>query len=302
MGDVVVVASINVDLVVSTDRLPAPGETVTGGTFARHHGGKGANQAVAAARWGAQVHVVGAVGDDDLGRDAVAALAGDGIDTRHVARRQGTPTGVALVTVDRDGENQIAVAPGANRHVDTDGLAEVLEARGGRGVLLTGFEVPDTAVRHALVTGRAAGWIVVVDPAPARDLGGALRGSGAVLTPNRGELTAIAGEGEVADVARGLASDTAGPVVVTLGGDGALVAQPDGATTPLSAPTVTPRDTTGAGDTFAGVLAAELAAGTALVDAARAAVAAAAVATTATGARTGMPTRAGVADQLGPRP
>src|SRR4051794_24593359 len=130
---VVVVGSINVDLVVSVARLPAAGETVAGGTFARHGGGKSANQAVAAARLGASVALVGAVGEDEMGAEAVRELAREGIDVSHVARVD-APTGVALITVDTAGENQIAVASGANATLDADyvkaALAEVL---GGRG-------------------------------------------------------------------------------------------------------------------------------------------------------------------------
>src|SRR3954451_11421543 len=129
-GTVVVVGSINADLVVTLDRLPAPGETVIGGRFARHGGGKGANQAVAAARAGARVRFVGAVGDDDFGAGALEELEREGVDVGGVARLDGEPTGVALIAVDREGRNQIAVASGANGRVDGAGL-RAAEAGGG---------------------------------------------------------------------------------------------------------------------------------------------------------------------------
>lgn len=290
MGSVVVVGSINADLVVVTERLPRRGETVVGGRFARHWGGKGANQAVAAARYGADVCLLGAVGDDDLGQGAVAALAADGVSTERVTRFGDTPTGVALVMVDRQGENQIAVASGANRRVEAHGLEDVLAGLPGPGVILTVFEVPDAAVVRALEAGRAAGWQVVVNPAPGRDVPDAARGSGAILTPNRGELEVIAEEGEPEVVARRFAEEvTGGPVVVTLGAEGALVVTGEETST-ITPPAVVARDTTGAGDTFNGVLAAALAEERSLLDAVQLGVAAAAFSVEVEGARDGMPT------------
>lgn len=288
MGSVVVVGSINVDLVVVTDELPRPGQTVTGGRFARHWGGKGANQAVAAARYGADVRLVGAVGDDDHGEGAIAALAADGISTERVARLPDWDTGVALVMVDHRGDNQIAVASGANLRVDAHGLRDVLAGLPGPGVVLTVFEVPDAAVVRAVEAGRDAGWRVVVNPAPGRELPDAVHGSGAVLTPNRGELEVIGGRGEPQEVARRLAREvTAGPVVVTLGADGALVATAEAVVT-VEPPTVVARDATGAGDTFNGVLAASLVEGRSLVEAVELSVAAAAFSVEVDGARDGM--------------
>src|SRR3954451_4368398 len=135
---VVVVGSINADLVVAVERLPAPGETVSGGRFARHGGGKGANQAVAAARLGATVAMIGAVGDDDLGEAALRELADEGVDVSGVVRLPGEPTGVALIAVDAAGENQIAVASGANAAL----TAAHVPALDGDGVVLLGHEVP----------------------------------------------------------------------------------------------------------------------------------------------------------------
>src|SRR3954452_5949892 len=256
-GTVLVVGSVNVDLVVTLDRLPAPGETVIGGRFARHGGGKGANQAVAAARAGATVRFVGAVGDDDFGAAALAELEAEGIDVGAVARIHDAPTGVALISVDREGRNQIAVASGANARVDAAMARAAGDLESG-DVCLLGFEVPDEAVVAAARGAARAGAGIVLNPAPARALADALAGLGVVLTPNADEARALGG-------ARALAAHTGAPVIVTRGADGALLV--DGAhETELAAPQVEAVDTTGAGDVFNGVLAAGLAAGLGLAE------------------------------------
>jgi ribokinase len=278
----VIVGSINADLVVVTDRLPAAGETTTGGTFAQHGGGKGANQAVAAARLGADVTMVGAVGDDDLGGAALRALRDEGIDIEHVAVVD-QPTGVALIVVDRDGENQIAVASGANAEMF---LGE-LEMH-GEGVVLLGHEVSAEVVAKAARAAADAGWPVVLNPAPARELPDVPI---AVLTPNRSEAAELTGEDDPEAAARALAERTGAAVLITLGADGALLLEPGEALTLLSATQIDVVDTTGAGDTVNGALAVELANGASLVDAARFALRAAAISTTKPGARGGMPRR-----------
>jgi ribokinase len=292
---VIVVGSINVDLTVALERLPARGETVGGGTLARSGGGKGANQAVAAARYGATVALVGAVGDDDLGEQALAALAADGVDVARVERRAGVSTGVALIVVDRAGDNQIAVASGANHALDGPAVTATLGALGRPpACVLASFELRDEAVLAAARAARAAAWPLIVDPAPARPIPAALAELGPILTPNQHEAAELTGLDDPDAAARQLRDLTGAPVVVTLGAGGAVIA--DGpATTRVPAPAVRAVDTTGAGDTFNGVLAAELAAGAALVDAARAAARAAALSVTVRGARAGMPTRADVA-------
>ena len=293
---VVVVASINVDLVVAVQRLPAAGETVAGGRFARHGGGKGANQAVAAARLGADVAVVGAVGDDDLGEEALAGLEAEGIDVGGVARLEGVPTGVAAIVVDAAGENQIAVASGANAQLDPMSVQRAVADRlgAGRGVVLLGHEVPSGAVAAGARAAAAAGWMVVLNPAPARPLDADVLAAHPLLTPNRAEACELAGNDDADAAARALAARTGAPVLVTLGGDGALLADGEGVQR-LPTPRVQVVDTTGAGDTVNGALAVELAGGRSLPDAARFALAAAARSTTAPGARGGMPRR----DELG---
>jgi ribokinase len=286
VSELVVVGSVNADLVVRLSRLPAPGETVSGGTFERHHGGKSANQAVAAARLGASVTFVGAVGADDLGADAVAALEREGIDCSGVARLEDAPTGVALIVVDEAGENQIAVASGANAR-----LAAPAVPAGARIVLL-GLEVPDEAV---LAAAHAAGSArLVLNPAPARPVPDELLDRGPILTPNAAEARALAGKTDAEAAGRALADRTGAPVVVTLGADGALLLAPRAAPEQVPALRVEVVDTTCAGDTFTGALAAELARGADIRAAARFATAAAALSTQAAGAREGMPDRAAV--------
>jgi ribokinase len=307
---VIVVGSINVDLVARVDHLPAVGETVGDARFDRHPGGKGGNQAVAAARLGAHVALVGAIGDDPLAADARAALASEGIDLAGLSVVTGS-TGVALILVDRNGENVIAVAPGANAAVSADVATGALArlAIGSDDVLLVGHEIPTSTVRTALAAGRAAGARTVLNPAPAAGIERALFDLVDVLVPNRVELGQIvAADGRRAG--RGLDPGAAperlaatllevsgdGPavreaVVVTLGAGGALVIRPDGSLVEAVAPRVDAVDTVGAGDTFVGALAADLAAGRALDEAVRRAVVAAALSTTKAGARGGMPTR-----------
>jgi ribokinase len=285
-GSVLVIGSINADLVVTLDRLPEPGETVTGGRFARHGGGKGANQAVAAARAGARVRFAGAVGDDDLGAAAIEELTAEGVDTAAIARLEGEPTGVALIAVDGDGRNQIAVASGANARVDAALVARALDAAPltEHDVVLLGFEVPDDAVVAGARAAADAGARAILNPAPARDLPDGLLDHGVLLTPNGLEAAALTGETEPAAAARALARRMNAPVIVTVGADGALLAGADGIVE-IAAPEVDVVDTTGAGDAFNGVLAAGLAAGDALEDAARAAVAAASASVRRAGAR-----------------
>ncbi len=285
---VVVVGSINADLVVVAERLPGPGETVSGGRFARHGGGKSANQAVAAARLGADVALIGAVGDDELGEAALAELAAEGVDVSGVTR---TPeaTGVALIVVDAAGENQIAIAAGANGTLGAEHVPELA----GDGVLLLGFEVPDAAVVAGARAAAAAGWTTILNPAPPREIPSAVLATRPLLTPNAHEAARLTGCDDPEAAARALRERTGAPVLVTLGGDGVLLL--DDGPERIPARRVDVVDTTGAGDTFNGALAAELAAGRPLADAARFAVAAAARSTTGEGARGGMPRREEVA-------
>ncbi len=277
----VMVGAINVDLVVSGARLPRPGETIAGGTFSEHHGGKGGNQAVAAARALAEhgrVAMVGSVGDDRFGASGVDALRVEGVGTDSVTVVREAPTGIALIVVDPEGENQISTAPGANLLLGADDVIQALD-RLGPGMVLSSFETPLDAVRAAGDWCRGNGVPFVLNPAPANSEAWDLLSLADYLTPNETELAAL---GEV----------PAGVVVIeTRGADGVRVQTKDDLedVPPLD---VTPVDTTGAGDCFNGVLAAGLLERLSLRAAVDRAVVAAGLSVTKQGAREGMPTRA----------
>lgn len=288
-GRVLVIGSINVDLVVTAPRLPMPGETVLGGSFRRHFGGKGANQAVAARRAGAQVTMLGAVGRDTYGDESLADLSAEGVDVRHVGRVDAA-TGLAVIAVDADGQNQIVVAPGANAALGAEHVTRALE-RTAPDVLLASLEVPMEAVARAVLSAAAVGALVVVNPAPAAELPLDLLAAGPVLTPNRSELALVGGAPELETAVERLRRAGARGIVVTLGAGGAIAYDGDDVAQlpPLAVPEVL--DTTGAGDAFSGVLAAWLAEGRALREAAAAANVAAGLSVQGPGARGGMPTR-----------
>ena len=287
--EVAVVGSLNLDLVVRVARLPGPGETVSGDDVFRNPGGKGANQAVAAARLGRRVAMVGRVGDDDAGRELVESLEADAVDSSRVRVVAGVPSGIALITVSEDGENQIVVSPGANAHLTPDDVGQARAALRAAAVTLLQLEVPLEAVAAAA---RAAGGTVVLNPAPVRDLPEELLAEVDVLVPNRVELAQLAGGAEpetVAEATRLAGRLPARAVVVTLGADGCLVIV-GGDATHVPAVPVRAVDTTAAGDAFCGGLADALAGGAALEDAARRAVRVAAAACLRPGAQASLPT------------
>jgi ribokinase len=291
---VVIVGSVNVDLVVVAERLPGRGETVLGRRLERYGGGKGANAAVAAARLGAHARLVAAVGDDALGQEALAELRHEGVDVEGVGTVSGEATGAALIVVDASGDNQIAVGAGANAALAPDRVRRALEGVLDRaGCLLVSLEVPHEAVGVAVDVGRGRGVPVVVNPAPARPSALELAALAPIFTPNAGEARELTGEPDKRRAAVTLARRTGAPVIVTDGSAGALVLEePDGKALALPAPSgVTAVDTTGAGDTFSGALATRIAAGDDLRAAAGFAVAAGACAVQARGARSGMPTQ-----------
>jgi ribokinase len=304
-GQVVVVGSINADLVVRVSHLPAPGETVPGARIERHGGGKGANQAVAAARLGAPVRFIGAVGEDDVGAELAAQLAAEGIDVSYLLRVPRVPSGIAVIMVEQLGENSIVVALGANDELPETYVRDALRtsALPGDTLLVGGFEIPDHAISATVRHAREAGLRLLVSPAPARTIPlGILEemfAARAILTPNEGEACALAGEDSVEAAAFELARRTQAAVVVTLGQRGALLAL-NGSLESLAAPRVDVQDTTGAGDVFTGALAAELAHGMELRAAVRYALAAASLSVTVAGARGGSPTRESVAALMGP--
>jgi ribokinase len=311
-GRVIVVGSVNVDLVAAVDRLPGRGETVTGATFNRYPGGKGGNQATAAARLGAAVSFVGAVGSDLFGAEARDALAAEAIDVAELAPTDGA-TGVALIVVEASGENVIAVASGANGSMSSDFVEAALgRLRPSPGdVVLVSNEIPKAAVRAALAEGRRVGAVTVLNPAPAGGLDRSHLRFVDILVPNRGELADLVGLDDrrtgrpqtsaprsVSDGAAVLLAENsegagvARAVLVTLGGDGAVLVTPGESPRRIAAPAVRVVDTVGAGDTVVGALAAGLAEGRDLDDAAARAVVAATLSATRAGARSGMPSLA----------
>ncbi|MFZ4719089.1 MAG: ribokinase [Ilumatobacteraceae bacterium] len=281
--DVAVVGSANLDLVATVDRLPGPGETVAGTSYAEYPGGKGLNQAVAAARAGASTAFVGAVGHDSAGEMLLGVMHDDGIDTRHV-HAVGEPSGRALIFVSSEGENSIVVVAGANATVAADEMPTA-------SVVLAQLEVPLDAIERAFTAARAAGATTVLNPAPAAPLPDSLLALCDVLTPNEHEVELLGG----VDRLRALGATA---VIVTRGAQGADLHTADGVThvDPLPVAAV---DTTGAGDCFSGVLCARLAAGDDLATGMRVASAAAALSTTVAGAVPSMPYASAVRAALG---
>jgi len=298
-GTVCVCGSINTDLVIYLDRLPQPGETVTGGTFASFPGGKGANQAVAARRSGAAVAMHGCLGGDAFGRERLAGLAAEGIDTTGVRILPGSPSGVASITVDAAGENCIAVASGANAMFDGEGVVFPVSRPGGLTVCLFQNEVPQEATERLVEKAHAAGHVVVWNLAPALSRRPAPRTLRMVdhLVCNRNELAALTGgspapaPSDVEAQARVALSWGVGNVIVTLGKEGSICMSAV-TTLRVAAFPVTAVDTVGAGDCYCGVFAAALSEGDGVAPAARRASAAAALSATRRGAQTSMPVRA----------
>ncbi|HEY1916870.1 MAG TPA: ribokinase [Streptosporangiaceae bacterium] len=297
---VAVVGSVNADYILAVSTLPRPGETVTGGRLSVRPGGKGANQAHAAARLGADVILVAAVGPDEAGRAERASLAADHIDPGGLAECD-APTGAAVVLVDAAGENAIAVAPGANDLLSAELVRQRLDGWLDRAsVLLCSLEVPLEPVTAAAQAATAVGAHVIVNPAPAQPLPAALLRD-AVLTPNEGEIRRLVpdADDEAAAVAHLLGAG-ARAVVITKGGRGAVLHDAGQAPLEVAAPRVEVVDTVGAGDAFNGALAWSLGHGAPLRSAVAAAVAAGAAACTGPGARDALPDPAALAALLGP--
>lgn len=287
--DVVVIGSLNRDISVMTPRLPRPGESVTGTDHFFGPGGKGANQAVAVARLGGAVAMVGRVGADEHGRALVSGLADEGVDVSAVGVDDTAGTGLAVITIDDTAENTIVVSPGANATLTARQLDEHRDLIGSARVVLAQLEVPLEAVTAAA---EMAAGTFCLNPAPARRLPGALMERIDVLIPNRSELGHLAGSGEpvTASDAATMANRLSHPghTIVTLGSEGAVLIQGDDVVE-VSPPSVDPVDPTGAGDAFCGALAYSLSRGRSLEEAVRLAVAAGAVAVTRRGAQAGMP-------------
>jgi ribokinase len=284
---VVVVGSVNVDLIVRVPSLPSRGETVIGGTFSRAPGGKGGNAAVAAARLGARTWFVGLVGRDDLGGEARRDLAESGVDVSGLGEVD-EPTGAAAILVDERGENIIAVASGANASLDGDQVTAALNGiDADHAVLLANLEVPDDAVSAAARAAGDRGWPIVLNPAPARVVPAEVVAACRVVVPNEAEAVTLGGVDE-------LLGGGADAVVVTRGPAGADLHRAGVPVHHQDAFRIDAMDTTGAGDAFCAALAVAVAEGRDLEAAVREAAATGALASRAVGARAGLPTRAEV--------
>ena len=288
---VTVLGSLNMDISVTVPRLPTPGATVLGAAAQFTPGGKGANQAVAAARLGADVRMVGCIGDDDFGRQLLAALRAEGIDASAVRAVPSAPTGLAMIAVDEAGENLIVVAPGANHQVGPADIANANDA----GLLVISAEIPVPAIAQALAQAEGRSCVLNLAPAPENAADIVTRSGERLdwLVVNESEAAAVLGHpvSGLADATKAATELTAkGPrhAVVTAGAHGAALAAPDGTHT-IDGFNVTAVDTVGAGDTFVGALAVALAAGVPPPEAIRAAAAAGATAVTRPGAQTAMP-------------
>lgn len=295
---IAVVGSINLDLVVRCAALPRPGQTVAGDDLQEHGGGKGANQAVAAARLGARTTLIARVGDDGAGQRLRAGLAAEGVAVPDDLVSAGVPSGTAIIAVEHGGENHILLVPGANAQL----MPADVERHGGciraARVLLLQLEIPGETVLAAARLARAAGVRVLLDPAPApQRLDPGLHHVD-LLSPNRSEAEALVGRplptiAAVGEAACELVARGAGAVVVTLGAEGALLCA-DGRTRHLPAPAVDAIDATAAGDAFKAALALRWAEGAALEEAVRFALAAGALAASRPGAQPSLPRRAEV--------
>ena len=299
MARIVVVGSFNMDLVVRLPVIPKPGETLLGGVFATYPGGKGSNQAVAAARLGGEVTMIGRVGADAFGDQLLAAARAEGIDTRFVGVDPHTATGVALIQVDAQGQNSIAVASGANFTLTAADVADAFARLDRVDMLVMPLETPLETIVIAAELARKAGARVVLNPAPAQHLSPELLTTVDVLVPNEHEAAFMTGieiqsRLDARRAAEQLLRSGPGSVIITMGSEGALIAElaePAPIFTQAAAFSVDAIDTTAAGDAFVGALAVMLGEGQSLTEAARFASAAAAIAVTRAGAQPSLPTR-----------
>jgi len=293
MTKILVVGSINMDLVVRVSHSPKPGETVLGSDFATFPGGKGANQAVAASRMGGEVSMVGRVGMDDFGDGLLQELVDNQIKTAHVIKDPTAPTGIAMIAVAHNGENMIVVASGANSKVSVEDVNEANSLMSETDIMLVQMECPLETVTAAIELANVHGLPVILNPAPAQSLSKDILSKVDYLTPNQSELVLLTGEEDLEEGVQKLHSWGVQNIVVTLGSEGAWVISKD-IDLHLPAYQVTAVDTTAAGDAFNGALAVAIAEGEPLLKAVRYGMAAGALATTKRGAQPSLPTREAV--------
>lgn len=294
---IVVAGSVNLDLVCTADRIPVAGETITGCTFQTFRGGKGANQAVAVARLGYLVSMIAKVGDDEFGERLRAGLKSAGVNTRAVTVAKRTSSGVALISIDRQGQNSIVVVPGANGKLRPADIQKALPLLRSAGMILTQLEIPMETVEYlASVAGRHK-IPFMLDPAPARELSAELLRKVDYLTPNETETCILCGvntgalnAANVAEYAQSLRDRGARHVIIKMGAQGAYLSGTDGSGKFLPAFQVRAEDSTAAGDAFNGGLAVAMMQGQGLEEAARYASAVAAISVTRMGAQPSMPT------------
>ena len=295
MKKIIVIGSSNVDMVVRTSHLPAPGETILGGEFFMNQGGKGANQAVAIKRLGGNLIFMAKLGNDVLGRQSVGYFKKEGIDTRYIALDEDSASGVALISVDDHAENSIVVASGANMLLNEQDVDKMLEEMCEGDILLMQLEIPLQTVEYAARKAFGKGVKVVLNPAPARSLPKELFRHLYMVTPNRIEaemLTGIkiANDADVEKVAEEICAMGVKNVIITLGSKGCLIRE-EGVSYRIDAFKVEPVDTTAAGDTFHGALCVGLSEGMDLKQAAVMASKASSIAVTRMGAQSSIPYR-----------
>jgi ribokinase len=295
MGRILVIGSSNTDMVIKTEKMPAPGETILGGTFLMNPGGKGANQAVAAARLGGKVTFITKRGNDLFGNQAIGLFMREGIDTQYIVKDMELPSGVALITVDASGENSIVVAPGSNGNLQPEDISSKILKTGKCDILLLQLEIPVKTVEYAVHTASQYGIKVILNPAPATSLPDDLFKHIWLITPNETEAEILTGirvhdVPSAADAAESFKKKGVQNVIITLGSAGAYV-RSDKFTGIVPGIKVDVVDTTAAGDVFNGALAVAIAEGSDLEDAVQFANKAAAISVTRLGAQASAPYR-----------
>ena len=295
---ITVIGSMNMDMVVQTGHIPKPGETVLGNHFFMNPGGKGANQAIAVSRLGGKVSFVGRIGNDVFGKQARQLFDEEGIETQFLIEDEDTPSGIALITVDKEGENSIVVAPGANSQLSNDDITKYFDKHTLGGILLIQLEIPMQTVQIAATCAKQNNMYVIVNPAPANEDIERLYNLIDIITPNISEAEILSGISinnidDVKNAASKLVEFGVKNVIITLGKDGALILE-NNIFTHVPAPEVDVVDTTAAGDVFNGALAVYLSQGKSLVASVNFACQAASISVTRLGAQSTIPYRSEV--------